>query len=128
VGIATLFVAIVYVGRAKAHLRIAFEQWALERVFLGALIVASKYVNDSTLKNVHWALCTDIFGKSDIGLIEWEFLEVLDFQLGVKENDLLAHHAMIIRKLSKMGSTRGIKRRESTQSYPITSDVNQVSI
>ncbi|KAJ7873567.1 hypothetical protein B0H13DRAFT_1633415 [Mycena leptocephala] len=28
VGIATLLVAIVYVGRAKAHLQIAFEQWA----------------------------------------------------------------------------------------------------
>ncbi|KAJ7694047.1 hypothetical protein B0H14DRAFT_3175155 [Mycena olivaceomarginata] len=52
-------------------------------VFLGALIVASKYLNDSTLKNVHWALCTEIFGKSDIGLVEREFLEVLDFQLSV---------------------------------------------
>ena len=82
--------------------------------------VASKYVNDSTLKNVHWALCTDIFGKSDIGLIEREFLEVLDFQLGVKENDLLAHHAMIIRKLSKMGSTgRGVKR---DREHPVLSN------
>jgi hypothetical protein len=53
-------------------------------------------------------LCTEIFGKSDIGLIEREFLEVLDFQLGVKENDLLAHRAIIISNLSKAG--RGIKR------------------
>ncbi|KAJ7869475.1 hypothetical protein B0H14DRAFT_2727316 [Mycena olivaceomarginata] len=112
VGMPTLLVAVVYVGRAKCHLKIALEQWALERVFLGALIVASKYLNDSTLKNVHWALCTEIFGKSDIGLIEREFLEVLDFQLGVK-NDLLAHRAIIISNLSKAG--RGIKReREQT--------------
>ncbi|KAJ7862778.1 hypothetical protein B0H14DRAFT_2349329 [Mycena olivaceomarginata] len=36
VGMLTLLVAVVYVGRAKCHLQIAFEQWALERVFLGA--------------------------------------------------------------------------------------------
>jgi hypothetical protein len=38
----TLLVSLVYVQRAKPHLHIGLEQWALERVFLGALIVASK--------------------------------------------------------------------------------------
>ncbi|KIM48577.1 hypothetical protein M413DRAFT_59431, partial [Hebeloma cylindrosporum] len=50
----TLLATFVYIDRAKPHLHIGLEQWALERVFLGALIVASKYLNDSTLKNVHW--------------------------------------------------------------------------
>ncbi|KAJ6462419.1 hypothetical protein DFH09DRAFT_1382723 [Mycena vulgaris] len=68
-------------------------QWALERVFLGALIAASKYTNDSTLKNVHWALCTGVFGKRDVGRIEREFLDVLDWELSVGEADLMAHHA-----------------------------------
>ncbi|KAJ7911213.1 hypothetical protein B0H13DRAFT_1572462, partial [Mycena leptocephala] len=79
VGIATLLVTIVYVDKAKPHLQIALEHWASERVFLGALIVASKYryLNDSMMKNVHWAMCTGIFGKRDIGTIEREFLEVL---------------------------------------------------
>lgn len=31
-----------YIDRAKPHLHIALEEWALERVFLGSLIVASK--------------------------------------------------------------------------------------
>jgi len=38
----TLLVTLVYIQRAKFHLHIGLEQWALERVFLGALIVASK--------------------------------------------------------------------------------------
>ncbi|KAG6868804.1 hypothetical protein C0993_010102 [Termitomyces sp. T159_Od127] len=88
----TLLATLVYIDRAKPHLHIALEEWALERVFLGALIVASKYLNDSTLKNVHWALCTGVFGKRDVGRIEREFLDVLDFQLGITEDDLLAHH------------------------------------
>ncbi|EEB95689.1 hypothetical protein MPER_05300 [Moniliophthora perniciosa FA553] len=46
--------SLVYIDRAKPHLHIALEEWALERVFLGALITASKYLNESTIKNVLW--------------------------------------------------------------------------
>ncbi|KAJ6480799.1 hypothetical protein C8R47DRAFT_598356 [Mycena vitilis] len=93
----TLLVALAYTHRARPHLSIALEEWALERVFLGALIAASKYTNDSTLKNVHWALCTGVFGKRDVGRIEREFLDVLDWELGVREADLLAHHEGLVR-------------------------------
>ncbi|KAG6329249.1 hypothetical protein ID866_9839, partial [Astraeus odoratus] len=92
VSIPTLLVALVYIDRAKPHLQIALEEWACERVFLGALIIASKYANDSTLKNVHWALCTGVFGKRDVGRIEREFLAVLEFDLSVSEDDILSHH------------------------------------
>ncbi|KZT00059.1 uncharacterized protein LAESUDRAFT_718362 [Laetiporus sulphureus 93-53] len=91
-----LLVTLVYIQRAKPHLQIALEQWACERVFLGALIVANKYANDSTLKNIHWALCTGVFGKRDIGRIEREFLDVLSFELGFTEADVLAHHSTIM--------------------------------
>ncbi|KAF7310136.1 Cyclin N-terminal domain-containing protein [Mycena indigotica] len=93
---ATVFASLVYISRARPHLSIALEEWALERVFLGALIVASKYTNDSTLKNVHWALCTGVFGKRDVGRIEREFLEVLNWELSIKESDLLAHHSALV--------------------------------
>ncbi|KAK7019522.1 hypothetical protein R3P38DRAFT_2713529, partial [Favolaschia claudopus] len=92
----TLLVALVYTARARPHLAIALPSYALERVFLGALICASKYTNDSTLKNVHWALCTGVFGKRDIGRIEREFLAVLDWELGVREEDVMAHHEALV--------------------------------
>jgi hypothetical protein len=38
----TILAALVYIDRAKPHLHIALEEWALERVFLGSIIVASK--------------------------------------------------------------------------------------
>jgi hypothetical protein len=56
------------------------------------LIFSSQYLNDSTLKNIHWALCTGVFGKRDVGRIEREYLEVLNFELGISEGDLLSHH------------------------------------
>lgn len=37
------------------------------------LTICFQYCNDSTLKNVHWALCTGVFGKRDVGRIEREF-------------------------------------------------------
>ncbi|KAK7008150.1 cyclin N-terminal domain-containing protein [Favolaschia claudopus] len=93
---ATILVTLSYIVRSKRHLSIALEEWALERVFLGALIVASKYTQDSTLRNVHWALVTGVFGKGDIGRIEREFLDVLDWELNVSEADLLAHHELLM--------------------------------
>lgn len=38
----TILASLVYIDRAKPHLHIALEEWALERVFLGSIIVASK--------------------------------------------------------------------------------------
>ncbi|KAL1707179.1 hypothetical protein EV121DRAFT_256260 [Schizophyllum commune] len=92
----TILATLVYIDRARPHISIALEEWAHERVFLGALMVASKYTNDSTLKNVHWALCTGVFGKRDVGRIEREFLEVLNFELAISEADIMAHHEAIM--------------------------------
>ncbi|PFH46317.1 hypothetical protein AMATHDRAFT_7978 [Amanita thiersii Skay4041] len=109
----TLLATLVYIDRAKPHLHIALEEWALERVFLGALIVASKYLNDSTLKNVHWALCTGVFGKRDVGRIEREYLDVLDFELGVTEDDILSHHQGL------MSIALGIRRNSNALVDPL---------
>ncbi|KAH8117105.1 hypothetical protein DFH11DRAFT_1542253 [Phellopilus nigrolimitatus] len=88
--------ALVYIDRARPHLSIAIEEWAQHRVLLGALILASKYLNDASLKNAHWALCTGVFGRRDVFRIEREFLEVLDFELSVKESDLLRECARMV--------------------------------
>jgi hypothetical protein len=37
-----ILVALVYIERSKPHLFVELEQWARERIFLGALVVASK--------------------------------------------------------------------------------------
>lgn len=41
-GMPVLLLTLVYITRAKPHLRIERDEWAYERVFLGALIVALK--------------------------------------------------------------------------------------
>ncbi|KAJ7772849.1 hypothetical protein DFH07DRAFT_700247, partial [Mycena maculata] len=87
----TVLVALAYIARGCPRLRIGIEKYASERVFLGALIIASKYTQDSTLRNVHWAQCTRLFSTRDVCRIEYDFLTVLGWKLAVREEDLLAH-------------------------------------
>ncbi|KIY43768.1 hypothetical protein FISHEDRAFT_11170, partial [Fistulina hepatica ATCC 64428] len=91
VSINVILGALVYIVRSKAHLRIRVIDWAHERVFLGALVVAAKYLNDSSPKNAYWAWYTGVFTKRDVGLVEREFLDVLDFDLKIKWDDLKPH-------------------------------------
>jgi hypothetical protein len=100
---ATLLVALVYISRVRPHLCVDHAGLVLERVFLGALICADKYTNDSALKNAQWVLCIPgrVFGKRGIARIEREFLAVLDWELGVREADLLAHHAGLVAASSR---------------------------
>ncbi|KAJ7869851.1 hypothetical protein B0H13DRAFT_1896473 [Mycena leptocephala] len=71
---------LVYIDRGKPHLQISRPDWIHHRVFLGALVLASKY-------NAR------VFDTRDIGIMERDFLSVLDYELWVKEYDIMAHHA-----------------------------------
>lgn len=106
--------ALVYIHRARPYLCIKTKEWAFERVFLGAIMLASKvrvytnhyvinqdsdsssflpyqYLNDITITNGYWALYTGIFGRRDVGVIEREMLQVLGYELRILENDILDH-------------------------------------
>ncbi|KAH8832170.1 hypothetical protein DL96DRAFT_1706554 [Flagelloscypha sp. PMI_526] len=76
-------------------LSISMGTWAYERVFLGALMVASKYTNDSSPKNVDWSIYSGVFGKRDVGRIEREFLAILHWELCLQESDWLKHAGLI---------------------------------
>ncbi|KAL0058657.1 hypothetical protein AAF712_014658 [Marasmius tenuissimus] len=80
---------LVYIRRAKPNLEIATREWALERVFLGSIVLAFKYLNDSCFGNAEWARCTGTFTNQDICRIERELLQVLDWELRITERDLL---------------------------------------
>jgi hypothetical protein len=95
VKVPVILVSLVYIHRAKPYLSIGTAQWACERVFLGALILAAKYTSDSALRNVHWAICTGVFGTREVGRIEREFLQVLNWDLSISEDDVLSHHHYI---------------------------------
>lgn len=61
----------------------------LHRIFLACLIISSKFNNDSSPKNSHWADYTDgLFTLEDINLMERQLLNLLNFDVKISNNDL----------------------------------------
>jgi hypothetical protein len=66
------------------------------RIFLASLILAAKYLNDSSPKNKHWAsyshISTDAysfgFSRTEVNLMEKQLLFLLDWDLRITEEDL----------------------------------------
>ncbi|ETW84417.1 hypothetical protein HETIRDRAFT_314413, partial [Heterobasidion irregulare TC 32-1] len=63
------------------------------RVFLATLIVAAKYLNDSSPKNKHWAAYARIFDIAEINLMEKQLLFLLDYDLRFDEAEACAFFA-----------------------------------
>jgi hypothetical protein len=90
----TILVSLVYTMRLKRYLQFASEDAVHERLFMGTLILASKYANDASLRIPHWAMCNRMFGARELARIERELLEVMDYHLSVTEDDILLHSAL----------------------------------
>lgn len=78
---------------------------ARHRVFLAVLIVAAKYLNDASPKNVHWANYAVIFKLADINLMELQLLRILDFDLRFDEAEAIKYFHLLFPP--NQPSTRG---------------------
>jgi G1/S-specific cyclin PLC1 len=57
------------------------------RLFLATLIVASKYLNDSSPKNKHWSLFAVLFELYEVNLMEKQLLLLLEYDLRFDEQE-----------------------------------------
>lgn len=88
----TLMSTIIYMNRLKSRLPPDAQGMACtrHRIFLACLIIASKYFNDSSPKNVHWSKYTDgLFDTTDVNLMERQLLMLLDWDLRIDNVELV---------------------------------------
>jgi len=98
VQVPTLMSTLVYLTRLRSRLQPMARglRCTTHRIFLAALILAAKYLNDSSPKNKHWANYSHLntndysfgFSRTEVNLMEKQLLFLLDWDLRITEEDL----------------------------------------
>ena len=128
VQVPTLMSSLVYLNRLKSRLQPQARglKCTTHRIFLAALILAAKYLNDSSPKNKHWARYTNMetdwyqfgFNRTEVNLMEKQLLFLLEWKLRITNEDLYAEFEIFLEPLRlNILDREARKQREAEERY-----------
>ena len=91
---------LAYVERVMAWKNVAMLPCTWRRVCLGALILASKVWEDQSVWNVDFVHCFDNVDAHDLGKLERDFLNLIEFNVGLKASAYVSYF-IALQKYSK---------------------------
>ncbi|KAH9843759.1 uncharacterized protein C8Q71DRAFT_852284 [Rhodofomes roseus] len=97
VPVPVILTCLAYVEKASRVMEPMPIDWACERVFLGALLLAAR----STAEYRHyddswWARLTGVLSASDVGNIDYDFRQLIGYDFQVHEHDVIKHCDAIV--------------------------------
>ncbi|KAF9043844.1 hypothetical protein BDZ89DRAFT_1034335 [Hymenopellis radicata] len=110
VSMPVVLTAMIYMDRIKTRIHISGDDYMPESLFIGAIIVASKFINDASPKNWQWAACTKTFEIAELAHIEHEFLAALDFDLNVTTSDYTPYRDLLVADVSSSSGLNSSRR------------------
>ncbi|KAL5601064.1 hypothetical protein BROUX41_005893 [Berkeleyomyces rouxiae] len=125
VHVPTLMSSLVYLNRLRSRLQPMARglRCTAHRVFLAALILTAKYLNDSSPRNKYWANYSNMRGedydfglsRKEVNLMENQLLSLLEWDLRINPEDLYTELEFFLAPVRQQVADRHERRRRRTE-------------